>query len=593
MLTVTLDSTGYKLNIASSYYYSKRIKELPTAYFDYELKVWKISRNRIDELCEAFKGELYFKTPLWKIKKEPAPDYSKLYEIEEDIVCPETKIPLYNYQVFGTRFMISRILKYGFVINSDGVGIGKTGQGIATMQWFCEHNGTKKYLIIAKKSIKEQWAAEIRKFSSAFDDYDIIYTSDTKKKREQAYLDAKNKDKCILITNYHNFLNDTDLIEQIDFDMALIDEAHCVKAHEGKINHNIGRIIYGKPTIFLTGTPIMSRPEDIFGIVQMAKPEYFGEWGEFSKRYIVSQYKYGYLAVVGAMNLDELRDKIQDVVIRRTEHEISIQMPDTIEKTIYVDTEKAQEQLLELLSMEEEKIKNNYDTLSGSQGDNPTEEAKENLMKLSVKLKAMISIKQAAATDPKIFKFAKTSKIMKHYAQTLPESLVNSPKTEAILDIVDEVVSSGEKVILFSKFVTVGNFFASEIEKKLKLKTLKYTGEENSEKRIKNLELFRELDDYNILIGSDAMAEGLNLAEARHVINIDLPDTYAIYTQRLGRARRVSSKYKNVVVYNILTKKTVDEAKLNKINKDKELDGALIATNEEQSKALAKASLGQ
>ena len=116
-----------------------------------------------------------------------------------------------------------------------------------------------------------------------------------------------------------------------------------------------------------------------------------------------------------------------------------------------------------------------------------------------------------------------------------------------------------------------------------------YTGKEDDEERVENIKVFRSTDNFNVLIGSDAMAEGLNLAEARHVINIDLPDTYAIYMQRFGRVRRVSSTYDNVIVHNIMTEDTCDIDKFNKLQENKDLDGALIAADGAQRQALIKA----
>ena len=98
------------------------------------------------------------------------------------------------------------------------------------------------------------------------------------------------------------------------------DEVHEVKARNGVLNNNIAKAVRGKPIIFLTGTPIMSKPEDIFGIVQIANPKYFNSWREFSKRYLVIDVngRFG-SCVVGAKHLDELREKVQNIVIRRTE----------------------------------------------------------------------------------------------------------------------------------------------------------------------------------------------------------------------------------------------------------------------------------
>ena len=78
---------------------------------------------------------------------------------------------------------------------------------------------------------------------------------------------------------------------------------------------------------------------------------------------------------------------------------------------------------------------------------------------------------------------------------------------------------------------------------------------------------------------------------ARYVINIDQPDTFAIKTQRIGRVRRVGSKYNNVIVYDMITEstekaKSKDEERLENIANNMDLTDALVSIDEAQRQAL-------
>lgn len=588
MMTLMMDRSGQYIYVTGAYIYAARMHKVPGMKFDYKRKIWWNRRAAIYDFDREFHGEVYYKTPLWVIENRPAPDYSELYEVDPSIVLPEMKVPLYGYQDFGARFMIERVSRYGFVINADGVGIGKTAQAIAVMQWYAVHKGMTHFLIVCKKSIKYQWAEEIRKFSTIFDRYEIYYTLDTKSKRDRIYREAAAHDFSILITNYHNFLNDSENIDNFGADFCVIDEAHSVKARKGVLNGNISKVIKGTPTVFLTGTPVMSMPEDIFGIVQMADPSYFGEWSEFKNRYLVVTNKFGYFFVAGVKHLDELHKKVQNIVIRRTEYEVSVQMPEVTLHNIKVQPSKIQNDLINEIYDRKKEIQDEYtyyDKRIELDGNDAI--AIEGRQKAADKLKSFIAAQQTIATDPVIFRIS-TSKFAKNIADVLPERLSPSSKTEAVVDLVSDITDSGEKAILFSKSVMTCRYYA-QILKKKKISVLMYTGEEDDVTRIENIKTFRSSDDHNILIGSDAMAEGLNLAEARHVINIDLPDTYAIFMQRFGRVRRVSSEFDNVIVHNILTVGTVDENKLKKLMENKNLDGALVSADEAQRKALIAA----
>lgn len=89
----------------------------------------------------------------------------------------------------------------------------------------------------------------------------------------------------------------------------------------------------------------------------------------------------------------------------------------------------------------------------------------------------------------------------------------------------------------------------------------------------------------------------VNLQVAKYVINIDQPDTFAIKTQRIGRARRVGSQFNNVVVYDMITMSTdkarsKDEERLENIEKNQNLTDALVNIDDAQREALIKAMKG-
>lgn len=593
MLVITQLPSG-QLSIKSDYFYRDRIKSIPTAKFNPDTKQWVIESFMLGTLENNFKGELVYKTPRWVILNQPMPDMSKMYEItDKSIVAPILKLKPYDYQDYGIRFMIDKILKNGFVLNADDVGLGKTIQTIATIKWFIENKNVSKILIICKKSIKKQWIDELNKFTDLGQSFVFTKTGTTAAQRKKAYKEFDNASNGILVTNYHSFLNDTDIIKSMHIDFVVIDEVHSVKARTGKLNNNITKVTMGKPTVFLTGTPIMSKPEDIFGIVQMVDPNYFGQWTNFKNYYLTVDLdgRYG-PRVVGAKHLDELRDKVQDIVIRRTEYEVSIQLPKTIIDTVLCQMDSTQEELLKAIAEDQDSIITSIDKLkvNGKIPDYNQSKAEQ----LEGRSKGLIAARQAASTDPRLFLHS-TSKMMRDvYGKLIPSSYKMSDKTENIIDKVEDILASGDKVILFTKFRTCAQMISEDIHKQLKENVLLYTGMENDQQRDMAVDYFKNTTTYNVLIGTEAMAEGLNLQCAKYVINIDQPDTLAIKTQRIGRARRAGSAFNNVVVYDMITESTntvrsKDEERLENINKNQDLTDALVSIDDAQRKALINA----
>ncbi len=594
MLIVSQLQSGH-LSIKCDYYYRNRISKIPTAYFNPMLKQWMIEPYMLGYLENEFHGELVYKTPRWVILHEPMPDMSQMYKISDDTIkAPDMKLKPYDYQDYGIRFMIDKILQHNMVLNSDDVGLGKTIQTIGTLKWFIENQGYTKILIICKKSIKRQWKEEFDKFTDLSKDFKIIYTEETAAKRKKAYKEFGNAQKGILITNYHSFLNDTDLIKMLHYDIVVIDEVHSVKARTGKLNNNIASAVQGHPVIFLTGTPVMSKPEDIFGIVQISDPSYFGAWNKFSKEHLVyAQTPFG-IKLIGSRNLDVLRDKVQDILIRRTKYEVSIDLPETSIVKKSCDMDNVQEKILKMISEETLELNDQMNRLKGPDGKIKNMQLYEALEGRS---KGLIAARQAASTDPRMFWYSNSEMMKKKYGAEVPQSYKMSDKAESIVDLVEDIIQSDNKVILFSKFVTSARLIGQDIQDKLKVPVLMYTGMENQNVRDNNVDLFRESDAYNILIGTDAMAEGLNLQVAQYVINIDQPDTNAIKEQRIGRVRRAGSQFSNVVVYDMITSnginaKSKDEERLENIEKNKDLSDALISIDESQRQALISAMKG-
>ncbi len=600
MITIT-QLNKYQLSLKCHYLYAARVKSIiPRATFDGQRREWIIDASYLSDLEDEFCGELVYKTPRWVILDEPMPDMSAIYQIhDKSIKAPPLKIPLYDYQDYGVRFMIDKIIQHGFVLNSDNCGVGKTAQAICTLKWFMENKYIRRVLVICKKSIKKQWADEFAKFTDIPDKIPVVYTGSTPRSRINAYDTISDMDEGILITNYHTFLNDTDKINSLRFQFVICDEAHEIKSRDGKMNNNIASVIQGLPTIFLTGTPIMSKPEDIFGVIQMVDKDYFGSWSRFKDRYIVTQYtpRFG-LQVIGAKNLDELRNKVQDIVIRRTEYEVSIQMPEVIIQKRECDMDKTQEKLIALIKEKEDGYTAALQEIE-SRLKNPNVDVvaltKKKQMIESTS-KALISAKQIACTEPRVF-FLSSSKMMRDtYTPLIPKSYKMSSKTEAIIETIQDVLNSGYKVLLFTKFRTCAIQIAEDIRNVLHQDVAMYTGTSSDTERADAISFFRN-GMCDILVGTEALATGVNLPEAKVVINIDQPDTLAIKTQRIGRARRVDSKFKNILVYDMITKSTPrthskDEERLMNIQNNQNVTDALISLDEAQRQALIEAMKG-
>lgn len=597
MLVITQTDKN-TISIKADYYYRIRLKGITSSRYNPDTKQWEIDKRYLKDLEEEFKGELVYKTPRWVILNEPIPDLTKMYEIKDkSIRTPSLKIKPYDYQDYAIRFMVDKIKRYGCVLNASEVGLGKTLMAIGCLKWYIENKGIKKVLIICKKSIKQQWIDEIKKISNIDKDFIITKTETGAAQRRRIYEIYNNSERSILITNYHTFLNDTDIISKMDIDFVIIDEIHELKNKRGKLNNNIGSVVQNKRCIMLTGTPIMSKPEDLFGIMQIVKPKYFGKYKEFSNRYLTIDYqsKFG-VRIVGAKNLEELREKIQDILIRYTEYEISIQLPSVRVIQMSCEMDKTQLEILKKIKETEMMLIESIERLK--ENNKIPDYNMDKYNRIETSLKALIAAKQAVCTDPRMFMHSSSKGMREQYGKLVSSSYKMSHKTETILDIIQDIISNDDKVLIFSKFRTSAYLIGEDIKSALKEKVLLYTGNEDEQERDDAIYKFKNIDEYKILIGTEAMSTGLNLETAKYIINIDQPDTYAIKQQRIGRARRASSTYNNIIVYDMITKgvdgvKTKDEERLENIEKNKDVTDGLVNLDQAQQQALIKTLKGE
>ena len=573
---ITIQLIGQNLIAMRCHYaYRDRCRSIPGARFDMMRKTWVAPLSSLPYVRAEFEGELYFKTPLWKLYGYAEPEKQPLQLFGRSPRVPDLKLTPYKYQADGIRFMIDRLLNMGFVVNGDSVGLGKTLQTIGTMKWFREFAGTKKILIICKKSIKTQWESEIRRIAG-WDDEPIFVTGSTKKKRLTAYEGIKDADRGILITNYHNFLNDFDEINEINYDLCVIDEAHCIKSRGSKMNTLIGDTVCGKATILLTGTPIMSRPDDIWGIIHMVSPDYFGPYSEFKEKYIVTEFGIYGEQIIGAKNLDELQQMIQKFLIMRTAEEVALDLPKRrTPKRFLCDMDPTQAKMQDYIERMKTKQDQKKEELLNRYG--ASERTMAEIERMNEMSKQYIASLQFIADDPAIFRYLDPERgVNKTLQKMVPKSYTMSAKTEACIDIISEIVDADEKAIVFCHFATTAKMLKDHFDKISGANTVLYTGAESDDAREINIGLFKHDPETRVIIGTEAMAEGLNLQVARNIIHYEQADTYAQREQRIGRIRRIGSAYRYINVIDLLTEKGFDLVKLGKIYKDKQVVDSLL-----------------
>lgn len=250
-------------------------------------------------------------------------DLDEIRELEDtDFEIQGLKLPLYPYQRTGVKF-IDRA--GGRCLVADAPGLGKTAQAIAYAQL---HN--LKTLIVCPLSVVVNWQREVKKF-----------TGKDSTVWDSKYYDGNLKNS-FHITHYDAVAKNSHHLRDQGFDLLVCDEATYLKNRQTiRAKSILGSWkerrkypgIKTKYAIFLTGTPVMSRPVEAFSLLNFLDKDRFNNFYHFVQRY-------GGWKGAAPMNLTDLHDRTKDLVIRRKKEQVLTELPKKQRNDLYVELAK-------------------------------------------------------------------------------------------------------------------------------------------------------------------------------------------------------------------------------------------------------------
>ena len=454
-------------------------------------------------------------------------------------------------------------------------------------------------LIVVKASLKYQWQQEVSKFSdlkaTVIKTYseltsnitNRIKTRESKKektkelkeeikqlKKERSQL-FKNQFKGydLYICNYETLLDKEVSKELLAMNLEFVaaDEIQYAKSDTSKRNKALTKFGDAKMTIGATATPVQNNPLDIYGLFKFIQPELFPKKTNFSSLYL----KYGgYGRVIGAKNTKQLHGKIKPYMITKKKEEVAKQLPQLVVNQLYCEFEPEQlemsNKLLDELAEMKRKLEALDKTLSPAEALHNKERAK---------LDAGIMARQAFAQElanSELLLSESESEMAKQYVTGCKEN----HKLDLLMNLVEEIIESGEKVIVFSKYKRMQDVITNRIKELKSLKDVKIAyvnGSISGDDRYNEVYTkFRDNNAYKILLCSDAGAEGLNASRCKYLIEYEAADSYAIQTQRHGRLERADSIHDTVFVYQLIVKDSYDEIGQKIINKKRKYDAEIV-----------------
>lgn len=440
---------------------------------------------------------------------------------------------LRDYQEDGFRWM-SRLAAWGAgAVLADDMGLGKTVQTIAVL---ASRAAQGPQLVVVPASVLLNWRDELTRFAPGLKQVILNLAGD------RADVLKKAKAGTVVVTTYGILTSEVETLAEKTWTTAVFDEAHNVKNKETK-SFKAAAEVKADFRIMLTGTPLQNHLAEIWALFEIAVPGLLGSFNRFSDRFV--------LPIERDKDREQqrfLKRLVSPFILRRTKTDVLNELPEKTEMTVKVELSAEEKALYEELREETQ--------VSLENGEINAMQALTSLMRL----------RQAACSaeliDP---------------ALTIPSS-----KTQAFLELTDELIENRHRALVFSQFTSHLALIRRALDEK-GIKYLYLDGSMSPAQRMKLVEAFENGEMPLFLISLKAGGTGLNLTAADYVIHMDPWWNPAIENQASDRAYRIGQE-RPVTIYRLIAAGTVEEKILKLHATKKSLADALLEGTEMSSR---------
>ncbi|MFP4654053.1 MAG: DEAD/DEAH box helicase, partial [Phormidium sp.] len=451
----------------------------------------------------------------------------------EPLPAPESFVgQLRPYQARGVGWL-AFLERWGLgACLADDMGLGKTIQTIAFLQHLQAQEAlTGPVLLVCPTSVLGNWEREVKKFGPSLS---VQVHHGAKRAKGNLFIStAKQHD--ILITSYALVYRDLKLLKRISWRVLVLDEAQNVKNYQAKQAQAV-RQLQSEFRIALTGTPVENRLAELWSILDVLNPGYLGDHGFFKRRFAIPIERYG-----DTDSLNTLRSLVQPFILRRlkTDKDIIQDLPEKQEMTEFCPLTPAQaKRYQELVQASLTEI-----------------ESAEGIQRRGLILGLLTQLKQVC-NHPQLLGL----KNKKSKSGILAKMSQDSGKIQRLEELLDELISEGDRALIFTQFAEWGKVLKTYLEKRLGGEVFFLYGATRKAQREEMVERFQ--DDPQapriFILSLKAGGTGLNLTRANHVFHVDRWWNPAVENQATDRVFRIGQT-RNVQVHKFVSQGTLEE----------------------------------
>lgn len=533
----------------------------------------------------------------------------------------DTRVELNPHQIDAALFALQNPLQQG-VLLADEVGLGKTIEaGLVLCQLWAERK--RRLLVVCPASLRKQWAQEmVDKFAlpTLIADATVLRKSGLSAAaflREQA-------GKAVLVVSYPFAVKHEEAFLAEAWDMVVLDEAHKLRNAHQRSNRSgqaLRRAFAGRQKLLLTATPLQNSLMELYGLSTLLDEHLFGDEKSFRKSFVQQPDTAALKARLASFVKRTLRRDVLEYVRYTERHALTQRFtPTDAEQALYERISaflqrghsyalpKQQQHLTGLilrkllasspqavaatLTVIRERLRKQQlgaetaDLLAaadwGSDYAEVAEEAAETeadtvelidhqaLAAEIAELDGFIAAAQALTVDSKALALLDALQLGFAEMERLGaprKALVFTESRRTQQFLFDFLQQAGYAVVMFSG--ENNDAAATAVYERWKAAYAgsdRISGSPQVDRRSALIDCFR--DEAQVMIATEAAAEGVNLQFCSLVINYDLPWNPQRIEQRIGRCHRYGQQF-DVVVINFLNERNDADRRVLELLSDK------------------------
>jgi SNF2 family DNA or RNA helicase len=323
----------------------------------------------------------------------------------------------------------------------------------------------------------------------------------------------------LVVTSYALFRIDESAYQPLPWAGLLLDEAQFVKNHQAK-TYQCARKLSAPFKLAITGTPLENNLMELWSLLSIVAPGMYASPKRFAE-FFAKPIERG----DAPDRLAALRRRIRPLMMRRTKEQVATELPPKQEQVLPIELSSRHQRIYQTrLQRERQKVLRLIDDLDAN--------------RFTI-LKSLTTLRQLSL-DPALVDDSHEG--------------VGSAKTDALLELLTDVVGEGHRALVFSQFTG----YLRRVRDRLDSQGTPYAYlDGRTRKRQQAIDAFKHGDAPVFVISLKAGGVGLNLTEADYVFVLDPWWNPAVEAQAVDRAHRIGQT-RNVMVYRLVSQDTIE-----------------------------------